>query len=148
MGRHGSAVVAVAAVMGLHKLSVGDGYTYLTRQVAAHDATVQAGGLGAYYAERGEAPGQWLGSGLDGVGLVPGSVVSETQMTALFGHGRHPDAAVIEAQVLAVGGTARDADAASRLGTPFRTAASTSVLARTVADRLSEWNAGTRSAGV
>ena len=40
-----------AAMMTLHKLTAGDGYTYLTRQVAAFDATVRGrAGLGDYYA--------------------------------------------------------------------------------------------------
>jgi hypothetical protein len=41
--------------MSLRKLSPGDGDAYLTRQVAAHDTAVPAGGLGAYYAERLDA---------------------------------------------------------------------------------------------
>lgn len=45
--------------MSLHKLSAGSGYTYLTRQVAVADDTARGrGSLGAYYAERGEAPGR------------------------------------------------------------------------------------------
>ena len=48
--------------MSLHKLTAGDGYTYLTRQVAAQDATHRGyDGLGDYYAQRGESPGMWLG---------------------------------------------------------------------------------------
>lgn len=44
-------------VMSLHKLTAGDGYTYLTRQTAALDATERGTeGLGAYYAARVEAP--------------------------------------------------------------------------------------------
>jgi hypothetical protein len=44
--------------MGLHKLTAGDGYTYLTRQVAAHDATERGHvSLGDYYDEKGESPG-------------------------------------------------------------------------------------------
>ena len=31
-------------VMTVHKLTAGDGYTYLTRQVAAHDATTRGFG--------------------------------------------------------------------------------------------------------
>ena len=59
--------------MSLHKLSAGEGYTYLTRQVAGHDATERREvGLSEYYAERGESPGRWLGQGLAGLGLVPG----------------------------------------------------------------------------
>ena len=42
--------------MSLHKLSAGDGYTSLTRQVAVQDSTERGlSGLGAYYSEKGEA---------------------------------------------------------------------------------------------
>jgi AAA domain len=52
-------------MMSAHKITAGYGYTYLTSQVAAHDAgTIPRGGLGVYYSERGESPGQWFGSGL------------------------------------------------------------------------------------
>ena len=79
------------AVMTLHKLSAGDGYTYLTRQVAAHDATERGqAGLSEYYAEQGESPGRWLGSGLANLGLDCGETVTEEQMVALFGRGHHP----------------------------------------------------------
>ncbi len=55
-------------VMSLHKLTAGDGYTYLTRQVAAADATHRGrDGLGEYYSQRGESPGVWLGHGADGL---------------------------------------------------------------------------------
>ncbi len=54
--------------MSLHKLTAGDGYTYLTRQVAALDATHRGrGGLSDYYSEKGESPGVWLGHGADGL---------------------------------------------------------------------------------
>lgn len=57
--------------MTLHKLSAGSGYTYLTGQVAQHDATERRQvGLAAYYEEKGESPGRWLGSGLAGVDLA------------------------------------------------------------------------------
>ena len=50
--------------MSLHKLTAGSGYDYLTRQVAALDATGKGHtGLASYYAERGESPGVWIGSG-------------------------------------------------------------------------------------
>ena len=49
--------------MGLHKLTAGDGYTYLTRQVAVHDSTEKGhAGLGDYYSQKGESPGRWLGA--------------------------------------------------------------------------------------
>ncbi len=54
--------------MSLHKLTAGDGYTYLTRQVAAADATHRGrDGLGEYYSQRGESPGLWMGHGAAGL---------------------------------------------------------------------------------
>lgn len=78
--------------MSVHKLTAGDGYTYLTRQVAASDSTERGrASLSDYYAEKGEAPGRWVGAGLPGVGLTCGEVVGEDQMVFLFGAGRHPN---------------------------------------------------------
>jgi hypothetical protein len=78
--------------MSIHKRGARSGYDYLTRQVAALDAT-QKGyvGLASYYTERGERPGAWIGSGMAGVdGLNPGDPVTAAQMRALFGTGLHP----------------------------------------------------------
>ncbi|OBK01649.1 hypothetical protein A5637_18795 [Mycolicibacterium fortuitum] len=59
----------------MHKISSGDGYLYLVRQVAASDATHRGRStLSDYYSVKGEAPGGgewawrgywwvWLGSG-------------------------------------------------------------------------------------
>ena len=60
--------------MSIHKLPAGSGYDYLTRQVAALDATETGHvGLASYYMERGESPRLWVGSGLVGIdGLEPG----------------------------------------------------------------------------
>jgi hypothetical protein len=53
--------------MSVHKLTAGSGYDYLTRQVAALDATEKGHtGLASYYTERGESPVVWVGSGVDG----------------------------------------------------------------------------------
>jgi hypothetical protein len=78
--------------MSMHKRTAGSGYDYLTRQVAALDATEKGHiGLAAYYSERGETPGVWIGSGLDGIdGLAAGYPVTAEQMRALFGCGLHP----------------------------------------------------------
>ena len=78
--------------MSLHKLTAGSGYTYLTRQVAAHD---RAGGprtsLASYYADEGETPGRWVGSGVTGIDdLAVGDEVTAEQMRLLFGFGLHP----------------------------------------------------------
>ena len=49
-------------MQSIHKLTAGDGYAYLTRQVAALDDTDRGHtGLGEYYTEQGEFPGAWLG---------------------------------------------------------------------------------------
>jgi hypothetical protein len=98
--------------MSLHKLTAGDGYTYLTRQVAAADATNRGySDLAAYYSEKGEAPGVWLGAGLSGLPNFPVGVhVTEAQMKALFGEGRHPNAGVIEQAARAAGRSADEVE--------------------------------------
>jgi hypothetical protein len=64
------------------------GYDYPTRQVGASDATEKGHvGLAAYYTERVESPGIWVGSGMDGIGA--GDPVTAEQMRNLFGHGQH-----------------------------------------------------------
>jgi DNA primase catalytic core len=89
--------------MSIHKLTAGSGYDYLTRQVAAMDATDKGHtGLGSYYTEKGEAPGRWVGSGIAGIdGLAVDDVVTAEQMEALFGSGHHPLAAERQARVFA-----------------------------------------------
>ena len=78
--------------MSLHKLTAGSGYDYLTRQVAAMDATDKGhAGLASYYTEKGETPGVWVGSGMEGIdGLDAGDVVTADHMQNLFGAGHHP----------------------------------------------------------
>lgn len=107
--------------MSLHKLTAGDGYTYLTRQVAAHDATTRGfTSLGDYYEQKGESPGEWLGRGLSRLPeFSPAGGVSEPQMRALWGEGRHPDADRIEARMRAAGHTDREIQAATRLGSRY-----------------------------
>ena len=54
----------------MHKLVAGDGYAYLTRQVAAGDAELEAGGsLTEYYEATGNPPGRWQGRGRAGLGV-------------------------------------------------------------------------------
>ncbi len=71
--------------MSLHKLTAGDGYTYLTRQVAACDATHRGrDGLSDYYSEKGESPGVWMGHGADGLSqfLAPTETMTAASMAA------------------------------------------------------------------
>ncbi|WP_261768883.1 MULTISPECIES: MobF family relaxase [unclassified Rhodococcus (in: high G+C Gram-positive bacteria)] len=108
--------------MGLHKLTAGDGYEYLTRQVAAADSTERgASSLADYYSEKGESPGRWAGSGLAELGSVAqGQQVSEAQMKALFGEGLHPNADVMFELAIAQGASAKDAEKAGKLGRAFK----------------------------
>ena len=108
--------------MSLHKLTAGSGYDYLTRQVAALDATEKGHtGLASYYTERGETPGVWIGSGLDGIdGLAVGDPVTAEQMRALFGCGLHPLAELRQQQLEGPDLTLRDFQDAARLGALFR----------------------------
>ena len=109
--------------MSIHKLSAGSGYDYLTRQVAALDATEKGHvGLASYYTERGETPGAWIGSGMAGIdGLSAGDAVTAEQMRALFGAGMHPLAAQrLEQLDAAADLTDANVQAATRLGAPFK----------------------------
>jgi conjugative relaxase-like TrwC/TraI family protein len=125
-------------MMGLHKLTAGDGYMYLIRQVAASDATDRGRpSLADYYSSKGETPGRWMGRGLASlsrpVGRDPsdplvaqlwsvpdGSQVREDQMKALFGEGLHPNADQITRHLTGVGVARAGALAGARLGRPFR----------------------------
>jgi len=108
--------------MSLHKLTAGSGYDYLTRQVAALDATEKGHtGLASYYTERGETPGVWIGSGLDGIdGLTASDPVTAEQMRALFGCGLHPLAELRQQQLEGPDLSRRDLQEVTRLGAPFK----------------------------
>jgi conjugative relaxase-like TrwC/TraI family protein len=108
--------------MSIHKLSAGSGYDYLTRQVAALDATEKGHvGLASYYTERGESPGSWIGSGLAGIdGLSAGYAVTAEQMRPLFGAGMHPLATQRLEQLDASELTDPSIKRATQLGAPFK----------------------------
>ncbi|MBU8820323.1 relaxase domain-containing protein [Mycolicibacterium goodii] len=123
--------------MGVHKLTAGDGYLYLIRQVAAADGTDKGRtSLSSYYSEKGESPGQWIGRGLAALAtpvgrdedpeaaenlwrVAPGSEVTEDQMKAIFGLGMHPNAAAIVKNLIAQGSPQAAALHAAKLGRPF-----------------------------
>ncbi len=124
-------------MMGIHKLTAGDGYLYLIRQTAAHDASVRGRqSLGDYYTEKGETSGRWMGRGLPGLSesaaritgsdqlpdvwtVAHGSEVTEDQMKSLFGLGWHPNADKIMLSVGALGTPKAAAVDAATLGRPF-----------------------------
>ena len=121
----------------LHKLTAGDGYLYLIRQVAASDSTERGRNtLSEYYSAKGESPGYWVGTGLASLSstgarevseralqeiwAVPeGSEVYEQQMAALFGEGLHPNAVDITTYTLGRGAQPAVAIEAAHLGRRF-----------------------------
>jgi conjugative relaxase-like TrwC/TraI family protein len=101
--------------MTVHKLSAGDGYTYLTRQVASADQQLERGqALADYYTATGNPPGRWMGGGAADLGVT--GQVHEAQMKALFGRGEHPNADAIAAQLAVVGAPEEVVRQAVRLG--------------------------------
>ncbi|OBJ93004.1 exonuclease V subunit alpha [Mycobacterium sp. 1245852.3] len=137
--------------MTMHKLTAGNGYEYLIRQVAAVDATARGRApLIDYYSAKGESPGRWVGSGLaslqsTGARQVPadevakvwavpeGSQVTEAQMKALFGEGLHPNADAITDYVTARGVHGLAAIDAAKLGRKFYIRDSETTFARALA---------------
>jgi len=115
--------------MTVHRLHAGDGYTYLTRQVASGDRERGRGqDLADYYTAAGTPPGRWHGRGAEALGVV--GVVSEAQMKALFGEGVHPDADALTAAAITAGASSADAVAAVKLGRPFPSFAAAQTPAR------------------
>ena len=137
--------------MSIHKLTAGSGYDYLTRQVAAQDATEKGHtSLTSYYSAKGEAPGTWVGSGMAGIdGLDEGDEVTAEQMRNLFGAGKHPLAEQLRAAAAGAGLSEREQETAAWLGNPFRVYANdTSAFRIRVAKEVATLNAtrGRRSA--
>jgi hypothetical protein len=126
--------------MSIHKLTAGSGYDYLTRQVAALDATEKGHtGLASYYTERGETPGVWIGSGLGDIdGLAAGDPVTAEQMRALFGCGLHPLAELRQQQL--AGPTSPNATTRTRPGSECRSRSLTATSARSA----SKWQGASR----
>lgn len=145
--------------MTMHKLTAGDGYQYLIRQVAAVDSTSRGKApLIDYYSSKGESPGKWVGSGLaslesTGARWVPardaadvwavaaGSQVSEAQMKALFGEGLHPNADAIAAYVTKRGVHGLAAGDATKLGRRFYIRDGETTFARALAVAYRDHNA-------
>jgi hypothetical protein len=102
-------------MMTIHKLTAGDGYQYLLRQVATGDNQAQRGqDASAYYTATGNPPGRWAGAGAALLGLA--GEVTERQMKALYDDGMHPDAEQIIARYLDEHITADMTDVQARAG--------------------------------
>ena len=143
----------------LHKLTAGDGYLYLIRQVAASDSTERGRNtLSEYYSAKGESPGRWVGTGLASLSdtgardvsdtavqeiwSVPeGSEVHEEQMAALFGEGLHPNAVDITNYTLSRGAQPAVAIEAAHLGRRFAVRTGETEFQRALAVAYREHNA-------
>ncbi|WP_330766947.1 MobF family relaxase [Rhodococcus sp. M8-35] len=79
--------------MTVHKLNAGDGYVYLTKHVAAGDATESRKADAVdYYLAKGTPPGIWCGKLAEKVGVQVGTEVTESAMRSVFGAARTPTA--------------------------------------------------------
>lgn len=102
-------------MMSLKVLHAGDGYAYLTRQVATGDNPRTRGELMAdYYTAHGAPAGQWWGKGAAQLG-VDGEV-TEDQMQSAYGQFLHPDANEQLRELLGNGSSIEDALDEARLG--------------------------------
>ena len=77
-------------MISIRPVSLGGGFRYLMNSVAAGDGNPEPSkGLAHYYASTGTPPGVFLGNGLadldDGRGVVPGSQVSEEDLSNMLG---------------------------------------------------------------
>lgn len=134
-------------MMTIHKVTAGDGYTYLTRHIAGGDVQRARGQEAAdYYTAKGNPAGYWIGRGAPLLDLA-GQHVTEEQMRQLFGAGMHPNAQAIIAEYLGKHVTADMTDAqlahvradavrAASLGNPFPQYQPLERFDRRVADRL------------
>ena len=106
--------------MSIHKLTAGDGYAYLTRQVAALDATEKGHtGLADYYSQRGESRACGSGRRWPASTWCAGQTVTAEQMASLFGRAGTPTLTSAGADLAGTGASARDQAARDRLGAPF-----------------------------
>ncbi|WP_307055421.1 MobF family relaxase [Arthrobacter bambusae] len=74
--------------MSIARLSADAGVKYLLKTTAHGDVTVR--NLTDYYTKSGNPPGTWLGSGVDGIGLAPGTVLTDDSAKAVFEGALHP----------------------------------------------------------
>jgi conjugative relaxase-like TrwC/TraI family protein len=75
-------------LISIRRVSLGGGYRYLLRSVAARDGAGDSSTLACYYASSGTPPGVFMGAGLahldGGRGVTPGTRVSEQHLERMF----------------------------------------------------------------
>lgn len=78
----------IAVTMSIARLSADAGVKYLLKTTAHGDVAVR--NLTDYYTNSGNPPGTWMGSGMDGIGLSPGTVLTDDSAKAVFEGAQHP----------------------------------------------------------
>lgn len=101
-------------MMSMAKLYAGDGYLYLTQQVASADRRRNGQPLVDYYTANGTPAGQWWGKGAEKIGVE--GEVTEDQMRAAFGEFLHPNADERMRSLIHDGVAVKDALERVRLG--------------------------------
>ncbi|MGW4336613.1 MobF family relaxase [Rhodococcus koreensis] len=132
------------AMMTIHKLSAGDGYTYLTNHVAAGDATEsKKGDVIDYYNAKGTPPGRWYGKATARAGVAVGDEVTESAMRSSFGAARTPNAFATMPPVTAPQQERYDWSAATALGRPFSWFTASQEYVHEVVDRCNDYKRAT-----
>lgn len=83
-----SCSLGIPVTMSIARLSADAGVKYLLKTTAHGDVTVR--NLTGYYTKSGNPPGTWLGSGMAGIGLPPGTVLTDDSAKAVFEGALHP----------------------------------------------------------
>ena len=78
-------------MLSVGRIAAGDGYRYLTSQVATHDTPRAGERLVSYYERTGMPPGEWAGAQAAAFGLV--GAPTEEQMERLYGRCLDPNTA-------------------------------------------------------
>jgi len=81
--------------VSIRRMTLGSGYKYLIGSVAQSDGASQhASALTRYYAESGTPPGRFIGQGLaglsNGIGIEPGTQVTEEHLFRMLGMVQDP----------------------------------------------------------
>lgn len=77
-------------MMTMVKIAAGRAAWKYFMDKVSDDASATRGKAASYYIKGGNPPGRWYGTGLTGVGLGAGDVVSGAHLERLFGSGSHP----------------------------------------------------------
>lgn len=127
-------------MMTIHKLSAGDGYTYLTKHVATGDATESKKKDAIdYYNAKGTPPGRWFGKATTRAGVAVGDEVTENAMRSAFGAARKPNAFDTMPPITAPQADRLDWSASTALGSAFSSFTESQEYVHEVEERCSDY---------